>query len=91
MYPTKHPPHVDQCNAITYPAHIAIAMMEEIINPVFDVYCTAFSTIAGYENGLTFADVCLPIRSYLKGDESHSLNTLESDISACDEFIQAQT
>ncbi|TCB36217.1 hypothetical protein E0H82_05460 [Acinetobacter sp. ANC 4910] len=87
----KHPLHVDQCNAITYPAHITIAMMEEIINPVFDVYCTAFSTIASYENGLTFAGVYLPIHSYFKGDESHSLNTLKSNISACDELIQAQT
>lgn len=92
MYATKHPPHVDQCNAITYPAHIAIAMMEEIINPVFDVYCTVFSAITGCIGSKWF-DFCryLPIRSYLKGDESHSLNTLESDISACDEFIQAQT
>jgi hypothetical protein len=66
-------------------------MMEEIINPVFDVYCTAFSAIAGYENGSNFADVCLPIRSYFKGEESQWLNTLERDISACDESIQPQT
>lgn len=26
----KHPLHVDQFNAITYPAHIAIAMMEDL-------------------------------------------------------------